>query len=64
VLPLIVQCGLATAEEVEMDTFAERFRQERVGQRVVARRPKIFSALICRIEETDWGRAVGSPAHW
>ena len=35
ILPLILRYGVATAEEVGIDTFAERLRAEVTGQRGV-----------------------------
>jgi hypothetical protein len=42
--PLILKFGLATAEEVSIDTLAERMRDEALGQRLVVRAPDIISA--------------------
>lgn len=43
-LPLILKFGLATAEEVSIDTLAERIRDEAVSQRLVLRGPDVISA--------------------
>jgi ubiquinone/menaquinone biosynthesis C-methylase UbiE len=43
-LPLILQLGLATEEEVDIDTLAERLREETVGHRGAARLPVVVSA--------------------
>jgi ubiquinone/menaquinone biosynthesis C-methylase UbiE len=43
-LPLILKFGLATAEEVGIDTLAERLHQEAVDQELVMRGPDIISA--------------------
>jgi ubiquinone/menaquinone biosynthesis C-methylase UbiE len=44
VLPLILNFGLATAEEVGIDTLAERMRDEALRGRLVVRGPDIISA--------------------
>jgi ubiquinone/menaquinone biosynthesis C-methylase UbiE len=44
VLPLILKFGLATAEEVQIETLAERMRDEAVNQRLVLRGPDMISA--------------------
>jgi len=43
-LPLILQFGIASAEEVGMDTLADRMREEVVSQGGVARLPALVSA--------------------
>jgi hypothetical protein len=43
-LPLILQFGLATEEEIEIDTLAERLREETVGHGGAARLPVLVSA--------------------
>jgi SAM-dependent methyltransferase len=43
-LPLILKFGLATAEEVEIDTLAERICQEAIDQGLVMRGPDVISA--------------------
>jgi ubiquinone/menaquinone biosynthesis C-methylase UbiE len=43
-LPLILKFGLATAEEVAIDTLAERLRDEAISQRLVLYGPNIISA--------------------
>ena len=43
-LPLILQHGLATEEEVDIDTFAERLRAEVVGQQGVIMLPTFIGA--------------------
>jgi ubiquinone/menaquinone biosynthesis C-methylase UbiE len=45
-LPLIEKFGLGTAEEIEMETLAERLRAETVSQRGVARTPILVSAWV------------------
>jgi ubiquinone/menaquinone biosynthesis C-methylase UbiE len=45
-LPRIVQLGLATEEEIGIDTLADRLREETVGQSGVARLPVVVSAWI------------------
>jgi ubiquinone/menaquinone biosynthesis C-methylase UbiE len=47
VLPLILKFGLATAEEVQIETLAERMRNEALSQRLVLRGPDIISAWTC-----------------
>ena len=44
VLPLIIKFGIATAEEVEIETLEERLREELVNQGGVARLPALVSA--------------------
>jgi SAM-dependent methyltransferase len=44
VLPLILKFGLATAEEVDIDTLAERMRDEALRGRLVVRGPDSISA--------------------
>jgi ubiquinone/menaquinone biosynthesis C-methylase UbiE len=44
VLPLILKFGIATAEEVAIDTLAERLRAEAVSRRLVMRGPDLVSA--------------------
>jgi len=44
VLPLILKFGLATAEEVQIETLAERMRHESLNHRLVSRGPDIISA--------------------
>jgi ubiquinone/menaquinone biosynthesis C-methylase UbiE len=43
-LPLILKFGLATAEEVDIDTLAERMRNEALSHRLVSQGPTIISA--------------------
>lgn len=43
-LPLIVKFGIATAEEIAIDTLAERLRAEAVSRRAVLRGPDLVSA--------------------
>jgi ubiquinone/menaquinone biosynthesis C-methylase UbiE len=43
-VPLILQFGLATEEEIEIDTLAERLREETVSQGGAARLPILVSA--------------------
>jgi ubiquinone/menaquinone biosynthesis C-methylase UbiE len=43
-MPLILQFGLATEEEIEIDTLAARLREETVGQGGAARLPILVSA--------------------
>jgi len=43
-LPLIAQFGLATEEEIAIDTLEQRLREEIVGQGGVARLPDVVSA--------------------
>jgi ubiquinone/menaquinone biosynthesis C-methylase UbiE len=43
-LPIILQAGLASAAEVDIDTLADRIREEVVSQRLVLRGPDIISA--------------------
>jgi len=43
-LPLILKFGIATAEEVAIDTLAERLRAEALSQRAVVRGPDVVSA--------------------
>jgi hypothetical protein len=43
-LPLILKFGLATAEEVGIDTLEERMLQEAVDQGLVMRGPDVISA--------------------
>jgi len=43
-LPLILKFGIASAEEVGMDTLADRLREEVVSQGGVARLPALVSA--------------------
>lgn len=45
-LPLIEKFGLGTAEEIGMETLAERLRAETVSQRGVARTPILVSAWV------------------
>lgn len=45
-LPLIEQFGLGTAEEIGIETLAERLREETVSQRGVARTPMLISAWV------------------
>lgn len=44
VLPLIIKFGIATAEEVEIESLEERLREELVNQGGVARLPALVSA--------------------
>jgi SAM-dependent methyltransferase len=48
VLPHILKFGLATAEEVDIETLAERMRSEALSQRLVIRGPDIISAWTCK----------------
>ena len=43
-LPLSLQFGLATEEEIDIDTLAERLREETVSHRGSARLPVLVSA--------------------
>ena len=43
-LPLILKFGIATEEDVAIDTLAERLRGEAVSQRAVVRGPDLVSA--------------------
>ena len=43
-LPLIVQFGLATEDEIDIDTLADRLREETVRQGGAARLPVLVSA--------------------
>ncbi len=43
-LPLILQFGLATEEEIGIDTLAERLREETIGRGGAARLPVVVSA--------------------
>jgi ubiquinone/menaquinone biosynthesis C-methylase UbiE len=43
-LPLILKFGIATAEEVAIDTLAERLRNEAISQRLVVRGAEMVSA--------------------
>jgi len=45
-LPLIEKFGLGTAEEIRIETLAERLRGETVSQRGVARTPMLVSAWV------------------
>ncbi len=45
-LPLIEQFGLGTEEEIEIETLAERLREETISQRGVARTPILVSAWV------------------
>lgn len=47
-LPLIEQFGLATVEEIGIETLAERLRGETVSQRGVARTGILVSAWVCK----------------
>ena len=47
-LPLIVKFGLATEEEVEVETLADRIRAEIVSQQGVACLPALISAWTCK----------------
>jgi 2-polyprenyl-3-methyl-5-hydroxy-6-metoxy-1,4-benzoquinol methylase len=47
-LPLIEQFGLGTAEEIGIETLAERLRKETVSQRGVARTGILVSAWVCK----------------
>jgi 2-polyprenyl-3-methyl-5-hydroxy-6-metoxy-1,4-benzoquinol methylase len=47
-LPLIQQFGLATEEDIGIETLAERLRQETVSQGGVARGPALISAWACK----------------
>ena len=53
ILPLILKFGIATEQEVDIDTLASRLQEGIVSQRGVARGPDIISA---------WTR-VGSPSN-
>jgi hypothetical protein len=46
-LPLSVQLGLATEEEIDIDTLAERLREETVSHHGAARLPVVVSAWAC-----------------
>jgi len=43
-LPLVVKFGIATAEEVGIETLADRLREENISQQGVARMPAVVSA--------------------
>jgi hypothetical protein len=43
-LPLIAQFGLATEEEIDIDTLEDRLREETVSQGGAARLPILVSA--------------------
>ena len=43
-LPVLVESGLASAEEVGIDTLAERLRQDVAGKGGVGRGPDVISA--------------------
>ncbi|WP_165423633.1 class I SAM-dependent methyltransferase [Ktedonosporobacter rubrisoli] len=43
-LPLILKFGVATAEEVQIETLAERLRAEALSQRLVVRGPDLIAA--------------------
>jgi SAM-dependent methyltransferase len=45
-LPLIVKFGIATAEEVDIETLADRLREEIVSHNGVARSPALISAWV------------------
>jgi hypothetical protein len=45
-LPLIAQLGLARAEEIGIDTLAQRLREETVRQGGAARLPVVVSAWV------------------
>lgn len=45
-LPLIQQFGMGTEEEIEIETLAERLREETVSRRGVARTPILVSAWV------------------
>jgi hypothetical protein len=44
ILPLILQFGVATAEEIGIETLEDRLREEVVSQGGVARLPALVSA--------------------
>ncbi len=44
ILPLLVKFGIATEAEVDIETLADRIRQENVSQQGVARLPTLISA--------------------
>jgi ubiquinone/menaquinone biosynthesis C-methylase UbiE len=46
VLPLLVKQGVVTAEEVDIDTLADRLREENVRQQGVGRFPALISAWV------------------
>jgi SAM-dependent methyltransferase len=48
VLPLLLKFGLATSEEVGIESLAERMRNEAISQRLVLRGPDIISAWTCK----------------
>lgn len=52
-LPIILKFGLASEEEVDIDTLAERMRAESLSQRLVLRGPDVFSAWTCRASSGD-----------
>jgi hypothetical protein len=43
-LPLVLKLGIATEQEVEIDTLAERLRQETVAAGSVVKAPEVVSA--------------------
>lgn len=45
-LPLILKFGIATAEEIEIDTLEDRLRQESLSLRMVSRSPALVSAWV------------------
>jgi ubiquinone/menaquinone biosynthesis C-methylase UbiE len=49
-LPLLVKLGLATEEEVEVDTLAERMRNEAISQHLMIRGPDVISAWVQKPE--------------
>lgn len=47
-IPLIVQFGMATEEEIDIDTLADRLREETVSHAGAARLPAVVSAWVRR----------------
>jgi hypothetical protein len=46
VLPLVLKFGLATAEEVDIDTFADRLRAETLASGGVVKTPDLVGAWV------------------
>ena len=51
-LPKLIEYGIATAEEIDIDTYERRLRDEVVGQRGILMRPPMVSA---------WARKAPAP---
>ncbi|HEY6285343.1 MAG TPA: class I SAM-dependent methyltransferase [Ktedonobacteraceae bacterium] len=56
-LPLIQQFGLATEEDIGIETLAERLREETVSRAGVARGPALVSAWVRKKRKAAHGRA-------